>query len=369
MSNMESKEAIGLRLASTGGGRAIDLSVFEQLVADGYVNQQTHPEYPLRIWNYSSKTQFESMWTYETIQCRGLITDLEGNVVGRPFRKFWNLEEHYGPLPDGPYEVWEKVDGSLGILYHFADEWHFATRGSFRSDQAQQAKQIAVGKPEYHAAMKRLDTSFTWLFEIIYPENRIVVDYKGESKLVLLGAIHTADGYEMPPSQSYWPDVATFFSTMSSKDNPLDLKLLETDNKEGFVLRYTGSGLRLKIKFNEYLRLHRLLTNVNAKNIWELLRSGSNFKELLDKVPDEFYRWVKRTADELQASFDAIEAIGITDFKSRPDTTDRATFARYAKSCKYPHVLFAMYDGKVYDKFIWDLIKPLGNVRPFAEES
>ena len=49
----------------------------------------------------------------------------------------------------------------------------------------------------YHTDLGTLDREYTYLFEIIYPSNRIVVDYGSSRRLVLLAAVHTQTGIEL----------------------------------------------------------------------------------------------------------------------------------------------------------------------------
>jgi RNA ligase len=60
---------------------------------DGLLYKQVHPTLPLTIWNYSESVQYEKKWDEITLSCRGLVTDNDGNVVARPFSKFFNYEE------------------------------------------------------------------------------------------------------------------------------------------------------------------------------------------------------------------------------------------------------------------------------------
>ena len=69
------------------------LEILEKYYKNGLLHRQLHPTLPLTIWNYSPKVQYEKLWDEITTQCRGLVTDSEGNVVARPFRKFFNYEE------------------------------------------------------------------------------------------------------------------------------------------------------------------------------------------------------------------------------------------------------------------------------------
>jgi len=126
--------------------------------------------------------------------------------------------------------------------------------------------------------------------------------------------------------------------------------------REGFVVRFQ-SGQRVKIKFDEYKRLHKLLTGVSPKAIWEVLRSGSDLSQVIDRVPDEFYQWVRETENDLREAFATIEA------KARAEMRfggSRKELAERFKQCEHPSVMFAMLDGKDYTDQIWRMVKPSG---------
>jgi T4 RnlA family RNA ligase len=319
---------------------------------------QKHPGADLFIYNYTNKAQYEGVWNEITLQCRGLILDAELNIVSRPFKKFFNLEEYPADdIPDEPFDVFEKVDGSLGILYWLNDKPYIATRGSFISEQAVHASGVLLSK--YSGAINKLDRNSTYLFEIVYPKNRIIVDYGEKDDLVLLAVIDNKMGDELE-----LPDIG--FPIVKKYDGIADFKLLkdlEEENKEGFVIRFK-SGLRAKVKFAEYLRLHRIVTGVSNLVIWEHLSQGRSFEDLLDKVPDEFYDWVKKTIDELKAQYDAILTDSQNSFKQ---LETRKETALYIQTQKYPAVLFAMLDGKPVDKIIWKMLRP-AYAKPFKIE-
>jgi RNA ligase len=137
----------------------------EKYITDGLIEVNKHPDLPLYIYNYSRKVQYEQLWDEVTLECRGLILDNEGNIVAKPFGKFFNFEEDPNIDWDCDY-VWvqEKMDGSLGILFHYADEWHMATRGSFKSDQAERGMEILKSKYDLKNFMKEV----VYVVEIIY---------------------------------------------------------------------------------------------------------------------------------------------------------------------------------------------------------
>ena len=139
-----------------------NVDILNTYVEKGLIEKNKHPFYPIYIYNYSRECQFLGAWDEITLACRGLVLDEEGNVLARPFKKFFNIEETKS-IPDESFEVYEKMDGSLGILFRYRGEWIFASKGSFTSDQAVKGKEMLN---KY--GIENLDKSKTYLFEIIY---------------------------------------------------------------------------------------------------------------------------------------------------------------------------------------------------------
>ena len=337
-----------------------------RLYEEGLLHKQFHPKYPLIIWNYSPRVQYEKLWTQLLMMCRGLVTNSQGKIVARPFKKFFNYEEHKPEeIPNEYFDVYEKLDGSLGILFNYNSEWVMATRGSFISEQSIKGRQL-LEKYNYD----RLHTDYTYLFEIIYPENRIVCVYDFED-LVLLGMVHTESGNEVNIHNTNNEDirlnnminnvglkVVTLYKTWGEGFDILKEEI--SNDKEGYVIRFKN-GFRMKIKGDEYVRLHRILTNISNRDIWEYLKDGKPMDEILDKVPDEFYDWVKETKENLIVQYNTIENEYKWIFKiinRSPGIEERRVFAEYAKRYKHPNLLFNMLDGRDYSEQIWKLLYP-----------
>lgn len=337
-------------------GPEVDFDLVNQYVKDGFISCRKHPTADLRIYNYTPKTQYENFWNKETANCRGLIVDGNDRIVARGFQKFFNYEELNGEVPIEPFRVYEKLDGSLGILYWLNDEPFIATRGSFESDMAQRANNILRRKyPNLEP-----NPEFSHLFEIIYKDNRIVVDYGNTEDLFLLAVVHTESGREMPLPQSPFPTPKIYDGIKDISE----IKQYENDQDEGFVIRFE-SGFRCKVKFAEYKRLHKILTQCSSKSIWECLKTGTPLDEILERVPDEFYKWVRNTRDNLERSYLDIELGAKSEFR---DLGDRKANAFYYKACKtHPAILFNMLDGKDYSDIIWKSIKPKFE-KPFRED-
>lgn len=331
------------------------INIPQQYIDDGLIRVQKHPTLDLYIYNYTEKTQYAKLWDEYTLMCRGLILDGEGNIVARPFKKFFNLAE-VDKVPDGEFELHEKMDGSLGILYWDNGIPKLATRGSFVSEQAVRGTEML----NFYQGLYRLRIDKTYLFEIIYPENRIVVNYGEECELYLLAIIDNDTGEEMSLLEAGIPFKRP---TVINKVDIKELNKLTKGNAEGFVLKWLD-GTRVKYKFEEYVRLHRLITGISNKSIWEILKSGEPkaFEELLTKVPDEYYDWVQKVKAELESNFQEILNDSTEVFmeaQGQPSRKEQALFIlKHPKGRAYSGVVFAMLDGKEYPKIIWQMIKP-----------
>lgn len=341
---------------------------FDTLVEEGWLISQVHPTLDLTIYNYSQKTQYESHWTEETLMARGLVLNSSGEIVARPFGKFFNASEVPDQIPNSAFEVFEKMDGSLGIFFWYAKDevLHpvFASRGSFTSEQAVKGWEMLQKLPYLE-----LHYGHTHMFEIIYPENRIVVDYGASEKLVLLGIIKTTDGREISRNDIEC-SLDSAFELVNSyhiKEKWDRLVTLSEPNKEGFVIRFSN-GFRVKVKFEEYVRLHRIITNISSTDIWEMLAANKPLDEILEKVPDEFFDWVRETEAKLRSEFETLENEYKWIYKviSRsPSAETRKGFAERAMFYKHPSLLFSMVDEKDYAPGIWKLIKPEWS-KPFS---
>ncbi len=346
----------------------------QPLIEAGTVKATRHPSAPLTIYNYTAVCQYESRWCDVSRACRGLILHDDGTIVARPFPKFHNREEHAedDPVFAFPFTVSEKMDGSLGILYHDGAQYAVATRGSFISTQAAKATQmLAEQYPEFQP-----QPGLTYLFEIIFPGNRIVVNYGSRSELVLLAVIDNTTGRDVDDVCG-WPGSVTrsFDASCSPSEVIASLGLVDDGNTEGVVLRFdypaAGQQMRVKVKLDEYKRLHRLMTMTTTRTVWEALSTGAGFGELLDRVPDEFHAWLTETIADLNSQYTAIEAEAQTAFASistAVGTTNRKAFAELATKTVLPQLMFLMLDGRDYSQAIWKQLRPEASM-PFKEQS
>jgi RNA ligase len=267
------------------------------------VTEQASPD-GLRIYCYTQSCVFDAQWSDATLIARGLVLDVERETVAAtPFPKFFNAHERGETIPDLPFETFEKVDGSLIIIFWHAGEWKTTTKGTFGTTQAQWA-----AKRLKDCDLSALQRGTTYLAEAIYAQNRIVVRY-AEDAMVMLAAYdeagaelsyaslcETADrlGWRMAKRHAY---DSVLQLLLEAKDLPAD--------EEGFVVRF-NDGLRLKIKGAEYRRIHALISRITPLAMREIMEAGDDLAKVRRDIPEEFWTDFDAICALLTRKLDAI---------------------------------------------------------------
>lgn len=379
---------------------------YEKLVESKHLNKQEMGD--LVLYNYAEKCTYDKFWNKYTMECRGLILNkVTGETVARPFSKFFNLGELDSPslpkLPVGEkYECYEKVDGSLGILYKDPadNSYKLATRGSFKSEQALKATKLFNNVPQYkilsHAEMYDTYVAFhpvykdyTLCFEIIYPENRmndgarLVCDYGSTETLILLGAVNKITGkclnYDDLKKISYLIDLPVAKRFEYTIEDLIKLKETLPMTEEGWVIRFE-SGFRIKIKGDEYCRMQKILNGVSALNIWEMMKESDELSGRFEvpytyklQVPEEILKEV----DELERRLKDLSArvrmeIGIEYSKALEHATENypdhlekglGMFAKENLDLKHKSAIFLFHKQNLtaLNKYINMNIRPRAN--------
>jgi RNA ligase len=255
--------------------------------AAGMVMMRLDADTGRSLWCYTTRCVYEGSWNAFTLLARGLVLhEHTQQVVATPFPKFFNLGERGQVIPELPFEVFEKLDGSLIIIHFHEGRWRAATKGAFDSPQAIWAETRLAQQD-----LSALQPGTTYLAEAIYPENRIVIAY-AEPALVLLAA-YEESGLELVTAslqtvaawlgwrlaERYYYDS---FTDLIAKAQQLPA------SREGFVLRF-DNGLRLKVKGAEYRRVHALISHCTPLALWEAWAAGDDLNAIRRELPEEFW--------------------------------------------------------------------------------
>jgi RNA ligase len=337
-----------------GVARAVELLRSGELAGryTRLVNVQTHPGEPLAILNYTQECQYSAAWDEVTMACRGLIVDRRTwQVAAWPFVKFFNVNERPETraenLPAEPFDAFEKWDGSLGIFVRTGAGPALASRGSFTSEQSRRGTELLLRL----GRLGDVPDELTLLFEIIYPENKSVIRYDF-SGLVLLAGFNRFTGEELS-----WEGVEGWAERLGcrtprrypfrSLPEVLESRATLPAHREGYVVRF-ASGLRVKLKGDAYLTLHRLVWGLSEKRVLEALAEGG-YAALLGEVPEEFRGEVEGLAAKFHRRAAELEAEARRLFEQAPRDRDRKTFALWVQANAPRHLsgpLFQMWERK-----------------------
>lgn len=339
----------------------MDKKLLDEMIEQKYVNVQKHPFADLWLINYSKSCQLNKVWNEVTTKCRGLIIDMFGNIMARPFEKFYNYEELEGlgiEIPDLPFEAFEKMDGSLGILYWIDNTPYIATRGSFTSDQAMHANHILQTK--YKDKWGYFDKKKTYLFEVIYPEDKHCVSYGPEvDDIFLLAVIDTDTGKETEPIDEY----RGIFSVTKKYDGITDWKNIRNefngDNREGFVIRFSN-GFRMKLKYEQYFKIHFLRAMLSKKYILECLmdKKINNIEDIINELDEENQIYYRKMMKELTDRYTEIENEMLSRYRPSSEFESQKDYAAWVLTQKgYSSMIFNKDKNGDYSDIIWKIIK------------
>lgn len=268
----------------------------------------------LILFDYNKTCTFAFDWDTITINGRGIVfEESTGKLVARPYSKFWNMEElffenaltdrarllpiEYQPNFTGKFRVLEKADGSCAIVYFYNGEWRVNTRGSFNSDQAVWGKKYL----DSNIKTELMNREHTYIFEAIYPDNRIVINYGDKEALVLTGIIDTQTGDEFGVEylEAECAKIGCEMVKVLVFDKFEDLFTVRdtlTVNEEGFVITF-DNGYKCKLKGAAYCAVHKKMNNLTPLAFWNAfdVESFKMPESFLGELPEEF----RDSVDEL----------------------------------------------------------------------
>ncbi|MFO0810701.1 MAG: RNA ligase [Gemmataceae bacterium] len=353
---------------------AESLRLREDYVARGLLRGDRTDDGELVVYTYTDGCVYDGAWDEITLNSRGHVFDTgTGECVAWPFPKFFNLGENALSQPGmypwhDPYEVYEKVDGWLGVLYRHHGRFKVSSRGSFHSTGATWATEYLQ-----QFDLSGLPDEVTLVFEIIHPEHQIILDYGGRRELIVLSAFDRRTGREYPRTQvAAWAQAAGLPLVPLAAPMSLD-DLLHTqkmrEGLEGYVIRF-ADGRRVKVKTEWYVGMARIMSDLTPISVWNALVDGKVRTDYLVKIPEELRPLAERYASVLEGQYAQV-MLAVERFASPLVTAaggDRRALAERVNALKAAHGRFAstaffVADGKRarLDEFAKNLIYPQGN--------
>jgi len=356
-----------------------NFEALDRLHEEGYLRKFVSSCGRLFGYNYTDKCVYDRHWNKHTLNARGTVYEKStGKVVARAFPKFFNFEElavskQRALLKEKDFYAFWKEDGSLGVMYFYDGDWHINTRGSFNSEQAVEAEKI-MEKYDFH----KLDQTYTYLVEIVYPENRIIMDYGDTRQLVMLTAIHTSTGVEMKPGElQVYGNTLKFPVCDSHQFDNIDQIIQHQQDmgklEEGYVVLFQ-SGERVKFKSKEYMKLAALMSHMTPLHFWKNMVDGRFDKDFLEQFPEE----VRPEADEIATKLvhnylftkneiieDFVDLDEVNGFflKENYDGSIKKYLGLNLDRFRHPNALFLILDNneEKLDKYIMKRIRPKAN--------
>ena len=320
----------------------------------------TSPPYSLSIKRKDTRilfkySQIESDFSLDIVkEARGLILeDKTWKVICYPFNKFFNFGEEYADNIDWESAVVEtKEDGSLIKIYFYNDEWKIATNGTIDAEDAElqsgpykNFRQLFDAAAEKcHFDFSKLNRYFTYCCEIC-SEFNIIICPQSEMRLIHIGTRNNRTFQEVeadigiPHPQRY---------ALSSLEDCIAMAKTFDFTKEGFVVKDKNYN-RIKVKSEDYVRVHRLANNgsMTEERAIELIREN----EL-----DEFFTYFPHYKEYIGRIKAKIAALSYTIDKNisrartiKENSSSRKDFAAWVAglSSLEKAIAFLVYDEKI----------------------
>ena len=255
------------------------------------------------------------------------------------------------------------VHNSLIKLWYDNDEWNIATNGTIDAEKAElqlKMKGINNYKELFLYASKdkidynKLDKEYTYMFELVGIENKVIVPYEQEN-VYYLGRRSIKTLLEVPYFEDNCSGVEKcerpICSIIKTNNNPKGA-LEEIEKKannltkndkhfEGYVLSDKSLKTKVKIKSKEYMDLfsikgngiftpRKILLMILDQKEDDLLSSFPEYQEQFDIVKKSFKEWVNKIKRDL-------------DYIKEHKWDNKKDFAEWAKLSSYPPISFRAY--------------------------
>ena len=209
-------------------------------------------------------------------ECRGIKYNNHGDIIARPYHKFFNIGEMDETHPDrisingehSPLYL-SKLDGSMIHPTYLPNTSPLHTRKG-QNDVSAQANRFIDDQPNYHRFIADTrQAGYTPIFEWCTPQNTIVLHHDTD-ELIITNIRHIASGdYLSPQERDRWAHdhhipTAPIHTIEADNTHALIDKIREDKDIEGYIL--VLDGLFYKVKTKDYMEKHRSFNILYTKN-------------------------------------------------------------------------------------------------------
>jgi RNA ligase len=311
-------------------------------------------------------------------ECRGMIFNQDGELISRPYAKFFNIGEKEETQLNkvNLYEshiVLEKLDGSMIRPIPTSEGFNLATKAGV-TEISQQAEVFISDKPHYAKFIHSMfDGKLTPIFEWVSRKNRIVVDYENDN-LILTAIRNTEMGNYLPyfnmlDLAKHWNiPVVQAVDGLAVQNIELFVKQIrEWENgEEGVVVRF-DTGHMVKVKSADYVLRHKTKDAINQeKNVLQCLLNDS-VDDLVPLLTPEDADRLKRFQRAFLAGLDEVALemaeLFVKGNKMYPEKKDFAVeFVQKKVDPIYAPIMYAMKAGRGSKEVLIEMIgKSLGS--------
>lgn len=321
------------------------------------------PPYSLNIKRKDSRilfkySQINSDASLEIVkEARGLILeDKTWEVISYPFKRFFNYGETYAdPIDWKTAKVSSKEDGSL-IKVYFYNGWKVGTSGTIDAEDAELSSPIYHNFRElFDVAAKnsnfnfdKLDPHFTYIFELCSRYNQVVCP-QGEPKLYHIG---TRDNRSL---EEVLIDIGVDKPKeyrLSSLEDCIKMAKTFDYKQEGFVV-VDKDWNRIKIKSEDYLRVHRLSNNttLTIERALDLIRMNE-VQEFLSYFP-YYQNFIDDVKNKLNSLIKKLERIECEAFTFKCFNLLKKDFSIFANKSENPFIWYQVYNNPDFSVIKW----------------
>lgn len=272
-------------------------------------------------------------------ECRGIKFDSKGNIIARPFHKFFNLNETEETKFENqdwskPFVVMNKWDGSMIHPALVNGEFVFMTRKGVTDVALQAMKECEYDKD---IMIDMLKDGFTPIYEYISPNNKIVIHYP-EPKLIPINCRYMTTG-------QYWPWSNIQPDQFTNKKWHIDELLASVKTAsdiEGIVIQSFNPPRFIKFKADDYVALHRVLDETAHEKRVLALIMDDKLDDVLPLVTPDRAEHLKKYAQVINKEFNNM-AYFIVSYVENKQNLSQKEFA-----LEVQELLYTQYQGFLY---------------------